>query len=131
MNRYSHVPRHTREFYVAQADAIYPEEMRRARLADAAEPATDKAWRGVLQAQEMVRYQIGIMRRALFDLGRPLTPRSLRLVRDEIAYGHRWYDPNPQSTLTEAAKNLLGNRALLAQRWDALREAENNERRKA
>ena len=129
MNRYAHVSPHTRTWLAEQRDTLDSEEMFQAMVADSLEQETDKAWRGVLQAQQMVRFQLNKMRRALYDMGRPLSPRARAIILADLKAGHRWHDPRPESTLIQATKHLLGNMALLKQRWAALREAENNQRR--
>lgn len=122
--RYKNVSRHDAVFVAEQRDTLDDREMKEARDRVAAEAETDKAWRSILQGHDHIRYQIGEMRRALYDMGATLTPRGMRYIEALAREGFKWSDPKPHVSLVDAQKNLLANIDDMRRRWAALKEAE-------
>lgn len=121
---YSHVSTYTHTFIAEQRDMLDEQEMRAARAADAAEPATDRAWRVILIGHDHIRAQIGEIRRALHDMGCGLTSRGILYTRELHVEGYRWHDPRPDVTLNTAQKRLHNCLADMPRRWAALQESE-------
>lgn len=128
MNRhYSNVSRYSQTFYAEMRDSIDEGEMSRARIADAAEPETHKAWRALMHCHDSIRGNIREMWRALHDLESELTPVARRYIKLILRDGHKWYDPKPNKTFMDAQRNLKFSMQQKAILWSRLRAAEANE----
>jgi len=127
-HRYSAVYRYTHVWVAEQRDTLDDDEMREARAMDAAEPGAHKAWRRIMQRHDHIRYQIGEIRRALYDMGAGLSPRGKRYIEALHREGMKWYDPKPDVSLIEAQKRLLSNIATMRGCWDELYKAERSKK---
>jgi hypothetical protein len=114
-------------FIAEQRDTLDAGEMRRARAADAAEPATHVAYRQILKVHGYVRAQLNEIRRARHAQGKPLSVRGLAIVDQFTKSG--WIVSRPRFDVYEAEQIQLvaSNRAHLKQCWNTLRRAEDAE----